>query len=51
VRHKKVEKNTYFKQGTKKWKKTHTSSKAQQSGEKLIPQVTHKKVEKNSYLK
>jgi hypothetical protein len=36
---------------TKKWKKTYTSSEAQQSGEKLIPEVRHKKVKKNSYLK
>jgi hypothetical protein len=35
----------------KKRRKTHTSSKAQKSGEKLIPQMRHKKVEKNSYLK
>jgi hypothetical protein len=33
------------------WRKTHTSSEAQKSGEKLIPEVRHKKVEKNSYLK
>jgi hypothetical protein len=47
----------------KKWRKTHTSSETQKSGEKLITQVRNKKwrkthasseaqkVEKNSYLK
>jgi hypothetical protein len=33
------------------WKKTHASSEAQKSGEKLIPEMRHKKVEANSYLK
>jgi hypothetical protein len=32
-------------------RKNHTSSEAQKSEEKLIPEVRHKKVEKNSYLK
>jgi hypothetical protein len=33
------------------WEKTHTSSEAQKSEEKLITEVRYKKVEKNSYLK
>jgi hypothetical protein len=38
VRHKKVEKKSYLKGGSKKWRK-------------LISEVRHKKVEKNSYQK
>jgi hypothetical protein len=47
LRQKKEEKNKYLKLGTKMWKKTHTSSEAQKSEKKLIPQVKQKKVEKN----
>jgi hypothetical protein len=43
VRHKKVKKNSYLKLGTKKRRKTHISSEAQKSGEKLIPQMGHEK--------
>jgi hypothetical protein len=46
VKHKKVENSSNLKFGTKKWRKTHASSEAQKSGEKLIPQVRHKKVKK-----
>jgi hypothetical protein len=43
-----VEKNSYLKCGSKKWRKTHTSSEAQKSGKKLTPQVRHRrKIGKN----
>jgi ribose 1,5-bisphosphokinase PhnN len=46
VRHKKLERNSYLKGGTKKWRKTHNSGEAQKSEEKLIPEVRHKKKKK-----
>jgi hypothetical protein len=64
VRHTKSGEKLISEVKLKKWRKTHTSSEAQKSGEKLtpqvrhkisgeklIPQVRHKKVKNNSYLK